>query len=61
MYVYGVDGYKHASIRDVLLAEGGHDSLEDAVSCMDLMKWKVKEDIKKEVRQMAHAQQQLQV
>ena len=46
---------------DVLLAEGGHDSLEDAVSCMDLMKWKVKEDIKKEVRQMAHAQQQVQV
>ena len=27
-------------------AEEGHDSLEDAVSCVELMLWKVKEDMK---------------
>lgn len=25
---------------------GGHDSREDAVACMELMLWKVKEDIR---------------
>ncbi|XP_064476816.1 RNA exonuclease 1 homolog [Ornithodoros turicata] len=28
----------------------GHDSQEDAVACMELMLWKVKEDLKKEAR-----------
>ncbi len=27
------------------LAEG-HDSIEDAISCMELMLWKVKQDLK---------------
>ena len=31
---------------------GGHDSAEDALTCLDLMKMKVKEDVKK-LRQMA--------
>ncbi len=26
---------------------GGHDSAEDALACMDLMRFKVKQDIKK--------------
>lgn len=34
----------------LLLADGGHDSYEDAASCMQLMKWKVVEDLKKETR-----------
>ncbi|XP_064625798.1 uncharacterized protein LOC135486691 isoform X2 [Lineus longissimus] len=29
---------------------GGHDSREDAVSCLELMLWKVRDDIKKESR-----------
>ncbi|XP_012937712.1 RNA exonuclease 1 homolog, partial [Aplysia californica] len=32
--------------------EGGHDSKEDAVSCMQLMLYKVKEDAKREVRRV---------
>lgn len=28
-----------------LLAEG-HDSIEDAISCMELMLWKVKQDLR---------------
>ncbi|CAH1773803.1 unnamed protein product [Owenia fusiformis] len=28
---------------------GGHDSMEDATSCMELMFWKIKEDAKKEL------------
>ena len=30
--------------------ETGHDSYEDAAACMQLMKWKVVEDLKKEAR-----------
>ncbi|KAL8623785.1 hypothetical protein ACOMHN_054091 [Nucella lapillus] len=30
--------------------EGGHDSKEDAVACLQLMKWRLKEDIKREAR-----------
>lgn len=33
------------SFMYVVLAEG-HDSMEDAMSCMELMLWKVKEDLK---------------
>lgn len=29
---------------------GGHDSQEDAISCMELMQWRVKEDARKEPR-----------
>ncbi|XP_041358809.1 RNA exonuclease 1 homolog [Gigantopelta aegis] len=29
---------------------GGHDSQEDALACMELMQWKLKEDAKKEAR-----------
>ena len=32
--------------------DGGHDSAEDALACLDLMKLKVKEDVKK-LRQLA--------
>lgn len=28
------------------VAVGGHDSKEDAVSCMELILWKVKEEVK---------------
>ena len=28
-----------------MLVEGGHDSIEDASACMELMKWKVSKDI----------------
>ena len=27
--------------------DGGHDSLEDSRACMELMLWKVKQDLKK--------------
>ena len=30
--------------------DGGHDSKEDAVACMDLMKWKIKSDLQKTTR-----------
>jgi len=29
------------------ILEGGHDSKEDALACLDLMKLKVKEEVKK--------------
>eukprot|EP00794_Sanderia_malayensis_P007732 gene7732-8572_t len=29
---------------------GGHDSYEDSASCMELMKWKIREDLKKQAR-----------
>lgn len=30
--------------------DGGHDSREDAVACMELMIWKIKSDLKKTKR-----------
>jgi hypothetical protein len=30
----------------IAFIEEGHDSLEDAVSCVELMLWRVKEDMK---------------
>ena len=30
-----------------IIVEGGHDSKEDALACLDLMKLKVKEEVKK--------------
>nr|KAG5701566.1 hypothetical protein BaRGS_024816 [Batillaria attramentaria] len=30
--------------------DGGHDSKEDAVACLDLMKWRIKEDSRRENR-----------
>ena len=30
--------------------DGGHDSKEDAVACLQLMKWRIKEDSKREQR-----------
>ena len=35
---------------------GGHDSCEDALACMDLMKMKVKEDVRK-LKQMARQEE----
>ena len=35
---------------------GGHDSAEDALACLDLMKMKVKEDVKK-LRQFAASEE----
>ena len=29
---------------------GGHDSSEDAIACMELMIWRLKEDARKEAR-----------
>ncbi len=37
---------------DSFLADGGHDSLEDARACMELMLWKVKGDLKKTTRRV---------
>lgn len=34
----------------ILIIVGGHDSAEDALTCMDLMKLKVKLDIKKMIQ-----------
>ncbi|XP_065069883.1 RNA exonuclease 1 homolog isoform X2 [Rhopilema esculentum] len=31
-------------------SDGGHDSYEDAGACMELMKWKIMEDLKKQAR-----------
>ena len=33
-------------IFKITFTEDGHDSLEDAVSCVELMLWRVKEDMK---------------
>ena len=32
--------------------EGGHDSNEDAMACMELMIWKIKQDAKKALRRI---------
>ena len=32
------------------IIDGGHDSKEDAIACMDLMKWKIKSDLQKTIR-----------
>ena len=34
----------------VKFIDRGHDSKEDAVACMDLMKWKIKSDLQKTTR-----------
>ena len=34
-------------------SDGGHDSLEDAQSCMELMLWKVKGDLQKTTRRVS--------
>ncbi|KAI0207538.1 hypothetical protein LSAT2_007806 [Lamellibrachia satsuma] len=31
---------------------GGHDSSEDAIACMELMLWQLKEDARKKARRM---------
>ena len=38
----------HKFIQDSV--DGGHDSKEDSVSCMELMIWKVKSDLQKRRR-----------
>ena len=35
------------------LADGGHDSLEDARACMELMLWKAKIDLQKTTRRVS--------
>ena len=30
--------------------DGGHDSKEDAIACMNLMQWKIKSDLQKTIR-----------
>lgn len=34
----------------ISVPDGGHDSLEDSRACMELMLWKVKQDLKKAAR-----------
>ena len=47
-------GFSAASISSSLISffisVGGHDSQEDAISCMELMHWRIKEDARKEPR-----------
>jgi len=44
--------YSHETVcvKILFVADGGHDSKEDAVSCMELMKWKIKSDLQKTTR-----------
>ena len=37
-------------INYFFLSVGGHDSAEDALTCLDLMRLKVKQDIKKMIQ-----------
>ena len=45
------------SFHDVCFTvlDGGHDSLEDAQSCMELMLWKVKGDLQKTTRRVSNS------
>lgn len=40
-------------ISPVPSEDGGHDSMEDARSCMELMLWKVKGDVQKTTRRVS--------
>lgn len=35
------------SVCIYLFTESGHDSFEDAAACMELVQWKVKEDLRR--------------